>query len=193
VGYYLDKDTEEAYWASAFQTVDDWNRQFFKASATGALTEFYPQASRILLKSKAEAAPLAAPVAEVLHDSTAGGERLLRLRLRSLREAAHLEIILLAGQENDLVSATLMGEPLQLAPVPTKEGVAFYVKLNGLPVTKEVTLEVRLRGGNALRLMLYDQSLQLPAQLVKYAMPPHVIPEQGRESNITVVRKTYTY
>jgi hypothetical protein len=193
VGYYLDKDTEEAYWASAFQTVDDWNRQFFKASATGALTEFYPQASRILLKSKAEAAPLAAPVAEVLHDSTAGGERLLRLRLRSLREAAHLEIILLAGQENDLVSATLMGEPLQLTPVPTKEGVAFYVKLNGLPVTKEVTLEVRLRGGNALRLMLYDQSLQLPAQLVKYAMPPHVIPEQGRESNITVVRKTYTY
>jgi hypothetical protein len=193
VGYYLDKDAEVAYWASAFQRVDDWNRQFLEEAHPGILSDFYPQATRILLKSKGKTAPLAAPVAEVLHDSTAGGERFLRLRLRSLREAAHLEMILLPQQENNLVEAALLGEPLPLAPVHTKEGAAFYVKLNGLPVTKEVTLAVRLRGGNAFRLMLYDQSLQLPAQLVKYPMPPHVIPEQGRESNITVVRKTYTY
>jgi hypothetical protein len=193
VGYYLDKDKEEAYWASAFQTTDDWNRQFFKEATAGALSAFYPQATRILLKSKGEAVPLAAPLAEVLHDSTAGGERHLRLRLRSLREAAHLEMILLPQQENSRVAATLMGEPLQLAPVQTREGTAFYIKLNGLPVTKEVSLALRLRGGNALRLILYDQSLQLPARLVKYPMPPHVIFEQGRESNVTVVRKTYAY
>jgi hypothetical protein len=193
VGYYLDQDTGTAYWASAFLTVDDWNRQFFGEAAPGTLSEFYPQATRIVLKSKGEAAPLAAPVAEVLRDSTAGEERHLRLRLRSLREAAHLEIVLLPGQAHALVQATLLGEPLALVAVPTREGPAFYVKLNGLPVTKGATLALRLRAGNALRLLLYDQSLQLPAQLVKYPMPPHVIPEQGRESNVTVVRKTYTY
>jgi hypothetical protein len=193
VGYYLDKDREEAYWATAFQTTDDWNRQFFEAATPGGLSEFYPHATRMMLKSKAEAAPLAAPVAELLHDSTAGGARHLRLRLRSLREAAHLEMLLLPRDADPAVKASLMGEPLALAPVPTKEGTAFYIKLNGLPVTKEVALAVRLRAGNALRLILYDQSIQLPAQLVKYPMPPHVIPEQGRESNVTVVRKTYTY
>jgi hypothetical protein len=193
VGYYLDKDGETAYWASAFQTVDDWNRQFFK-EALGSPTDFYPHAPHTQLRGKAEAAPLAAPVAEVLHDSTAGGERHLRLRLRSVREAAHLEMILLLREVDALLQATLLGEPLALAPVGTKEGgTAFYVKLNGLPVTKEATLAVRLREGTALRLVLYDQSLQLPLPLVKYPMPPHVVPEQGRESNITVVKKTYTY
>lgn len=155
--------------------------------------DFYLHAPRLLLKSKAVAAPLAAPVAQVLHDSTAGGERRLRLRLRSIRQAAHLEMILMPQQENSLREVILMGEPLPLVPVPTKEGPAFYIKLNGLPVTKEVSMEVRLREGNALRLLLYDQSLQLPAQLVKHPMPPHVIPEQGRESNVTVVKKTYTF
>jgi hypothetical protein len=121
VGYYLDKDKEEAYWASAFQTVDDWNRQFFKEALVSLMT-FIPMPRVCLLNSKAVAAPLAAPVAQVLHDSTAGGERHLRLRLRSVRQAAHLEMILMPQQENSLREVILMGEPLPLVPVPTKEG-----------------------------------------------------------------------
>jgi hypothetical protein len=192
VGYYLDKDNGTARWASPFRTVDDWNRQFFK-NAVVSVTDFYPHALRPQFESKAQAVPLAAPVAHVLLDSTAGGERHLRLRLRSVRDAAHLEMILLVREADALVQATLLGEPLALTPGRAWEETAFYVKLNGLPISKEATLAVRLRAGNAMRLVLYDHSLQLPAQLVKYPMPPHVVPEQGRESNVTVVKKTYTY
>ncbi len=193
VSYYLNADTDEALWASAFERTDDWNRQFFPTPVTGALTEVYPFATRSYLKGKADPLPLQAPSAALVSDRTAGNERILELKLSSPRGAAHLELMLQPHQADTLGTLVLQGEVLPLTPIKTESGLVYFTRLHGLPVSKEVNLQVRLQAGSALRLLLYDQSIGLPPEAVQVQMPAHVIPEQGRESNLTVVRKEYRF
>jgi hypothetical protein len=193
VGYYLDKDQESAYWASAFQTVDDWNRQFFKAATLGALSEFYPQATRILLKSKAEAAPLAAPVAEALHDSTARG-RASPVPPATFRQGSGSPGNDPADPAREYAGTSYPdGRAARAGSGTHHRGYGILREAERVAGHQRSDFVGTPAGRNAVRLLLYDQTLQLPAQLVKYPMPPHVIPEQGRESNVTVVRKTYAY
>ncbi|OKL41102.1 M20/M25/M40 family metallo-hydrolase [Pontibacter flavimaris] len=193
VSYYLDADSGNAWWASRFHATDDWNRQFFPNATTAPLTEMYPHASIQYLKNKAEPLDLPVPQAEVLQDSVAGGERILVLRLHSPRGAAHLELALQAEAPGAIGSIRLAGEDLQLNPIETAEGEVYFTRFHGLPVSKEITLELRLRPDTPLTLHLLDQSIGLPQQLVKTPRPAHVIPDQGRDSNLTVVRKSYTF
>jgi hypothetical protein len=193
VGYYLNADEGKALWASAYLHTDDWNRQFFSGPTTGALTEVYPMAQRLYLKNEAEAIPVEVPVAELRNEAIVAGERILTLRLRSPRGAAHLDLVLQPQQAEGQLEAALNGEALALQPIKTAKDPVYFAKVHGLPETKEVELEVRLKQGSSLRLYLYDISIGLPQQLVRAPMPAHVVPEQGRESNLTLVRKSYTF
>ncbi|WP_187262640.1 M20/M25/M40 family metallo-hydrolase [Pontibacter beigongshangensis] len=193
VSYYLNADSGEAFWVSPFQKTDEWNSQFFPKPTTGSLTALYPFASRTYLLNAADSVAVPVPLAEVLQDSVAGGERFLQVRLSSPRGAAHLELAL-QPQNDSLHSASLNGVSLDLTPVEVAEELPYYfARLYGLPVSKEVVLEVRVKESDQLRLLLYDQSIGLPPQLVKKPMPAHVIPEQGRDSNLLVVRKGYLF
>ncbi|WP_162051486.1 M20/M25/M40 family metallo-hydrolase [Pontibacter pamirensis] len=194
VSYFLNADAGKAYWASAFQVTDEWNQQFFQDSTTtGPLREIYPHAAIEYLKSEAAPLTVPAPVAEVLQDTVIGDERLLRLRLSSPRGAAHLELVLQPQTPDALLSATLAGEDLQLEPIDATQSLVYFTRLHGLPTSKEVELELRLKSGAPLTLYLYDQSIGLPQELVTQPKPAHVVAEQGRESNLTVVRKQYTF
>ncbi|MFT2007182.1 M20/M25/M40 family metallo-hydrolase [Pontibacter sp. 13R65] len=193
VSYYLNADLGEAYWVSPFQKTDDWNQQFFPSPTTGALTALYPFATRTYLLNAAKPVAVPVPVAGVLGDSVAGGKRFLRLKLASPRGAAHLEVVL-QPQQDSLYSAALNEQVLALKPINVEEEPPYYLaRLHGLPVSKEVTLEVQLNQSAKLRLLLYDQHIGLPQQLIKTPMPAHVIPEQGRDSNLMVVRKEYLF
>ncbi|WP_266203276.1 M20/M25/M40 family metallo-hydrolase [Pontibacter kalidii] len=193
VSYYLNADSGNAWWASRFHTTDDWNQQFFPDATTAPLTEMYPHASIQYLKNKAEPLDLPAPTAQVLQDSVAGGTRILRLKLASPLGGAHLELALQAEDPGAIDSIKLAGEDLQLKPVKTDGGEVYFTRFHGLPESKEVTLELRLHPGTPLTLHLLDQSIGLPQQLVKTPRPAHAIPDQGRDSNLTVVRKSYTF
>ncbi|MBC5774252.1 M20/M25/M40 family metallo-hydrolase [Pontibacter sp. KCTC 32443] len=193
VAYYLNSDDQSAYWVSNFAKTDEWNRQFFTAPQIGPLTEIYPDAQRINIKNQAVPVALPVPVAEVLSDSVGGAERLLRLRLSSPRGAAHLEFILQPATPDTLQAVAFNGRELYLHPIPTETTPVYHFRYYGLPLTKDAVLEVRLKKGVPLNLLLYDHTLSLPQELVKQPKPAHVVPEQGRDSNITVVRKTYTF
>jgi hypothetical protein len=193
VSYYLNADDSVAVWASAYERTDDWNKQFFPSPTTGALTEIYPMAARQYLKNEADAIPVEVPVARLVNEGIAPGERVLTLRLRSPRGAAHLDLVLQPTEENGMLGAALNGEPLTLGPMKTAQGPVYFAKVHGLPDSKEVELEVRLKQSANLQLYLYDVSIGLPQQLISQHAPAHVIPEQGRESNLTVVRKSYRF
>ncbi|WP_299759048.1 M20/M25/M40 family metallo-hydrolase [uncultured Pontibacter sp.] len=193
VSYYLNSDTGKAWWATRFANTDDWNQQFFASAAKEPLLEMYPHASIQYLKSEAKAIDIPAPEAKVLQDSVAGNARLLRLRLRSPRNAAHLELALKTQEADALQSIKMAGVELALKPIETAAGKVYFTRLHGLPASKEVILELRLSSEMPLTLHLYDQSIGLPQELVKAPRPAHVIPEQGRDSNLTVVRKSYTF
>lgn len=193
VSYYLNADTGQAFWASAYTLPDMWNKQFFNKPVVEPLKEVYPHAGIPYLKSKAEAVNLLAPVAEVLQDTVIRAERILRLRLTSQRGAAHMELVLQPEPAGALLQASVGGEPLQLEPIKTETGEVYFMRLHGLPVSKTVDLELHLTPKSPLTFSLYDQSIGLPAQLVKQAKPAYVIAESGRDSNLTVVRKSYTF
>ncbi|MEJ8757842.1 M20/M25/M40 family metallo-hydrolase [Pontibacter sp. H259] len=193
VTYYLNADNNRAYWVSNYQTTDEWNRQFFASAETGPLTDIYPHAQREYLKSNAQPINVAAPVATVMSDVVSGDERIIQLKLASPRKAAHLEIILQPTSADTLRAVALNGDVLTLEPIPTQTTPVYHIRYYGLPITKDGMLEIRLKKGEKLNVLLYDHSLAIPQELVKQPMPAHVVPEQGRDSNVTVVRKTYTF
>lgn len=193
VSYYLNTDDSIAVWASAFKRTDDWNQQFFPNPTSGALTEIYPMAAREYLKNEAKPIPVQAPVASLVNEAIAPGERVLTIRLQSPRGAAHLDLVLQPSEEGGMLGAAINGEELTLGPMETAQGAVYFAKVHGLPDSKEVELEVRLKQSSGLQLYLYDVSIGLPQQLVREPMPAHVIPEQGRESNLTLVRKSYRF
>lgn len=159
----------------------------------GALSEIYPMASRQYLKNEAKAIPVEVPTARLVNEGIAVGERVLTLRLLSARGAAHLDIVLQPTEEGGLLGAALNGDSLSLGAIKTEQGQVYLAKVHGLPDSKEVELEVRLKQSSGLQLYLYDVSIGLPRQLMSQPMPAHVVPEQGRESNLTVVRKSYRF
>ena len=198
VSYYLNTDAKRAVWASyGLETIDDWNRQFFATHSTGALTEIFPDipgSNRgTYLKSPAAVITASPPVADILSDVTTGSTRQLTLALRSVRAAANLEATLFTQATGSVKGIRVNGESVVIEAQQTSIGSAFDLLFFGLPVTKEITLTIDLKAGSPLRLLLYDQSIGLPPELVKIPRPAHVVPEQGRGSNLTVIGKTYPF
>jgi hypothetical protein len=65
--------------------------------------------------------------------------------------------------------------------------------LFGLPISKNVALTIELTASSPLRLLLFDQSVGLPPDLVTIPRPAYVVPEQGRMNNLTVIGKAYQF
>lgn len=124
---------------------------------------------------------------------TTGAVRRLALELTSPRGAANLEVTLFAGQAGNIRAVWVNGEPVLVRAQQTTSGPAIDLLLIGLPVRKKMTLTIESTAGSPLRLLLFDQSVGLPLNLVKTPRPPQVVPEQGRLSNLTIINKMYRF
>lgn len=193
VAYYLDADAGKAFWVSSSAYLDNWKKQFFTNAQIHPLTELYPHAQRPQLKNEASLLTLAPPIVQVLSDSVAGEERFLRLHLYSPRQAAHLEFIVQPSAPDAISNLALNKKTLSLTSISAAPGPVYHYRYYGLPVTKDAELEIRLKKDVPLHLLLYDHTLSLPQELIKQPMPPYIAPDQGRESNVTVVRKQYSF
>ncbi|MDB5263217.1 MAG: hypothetical protein JWQ14_2500 [Adhaeribacter sp.] len=193
VGYYLDADKEKAFWASGYTTPDYWNKQFFSQPKLGPLTEIFPVGTQTFLKNPAPVIQAPGPIAEVILDTIYRGHRTLKLQLRSVRQAAHLQIFLLTRNETAMIGASINGEKINNPKKPVAGGYLLSTMLFGLPSSKQLELKVQLQQTESLRLFLYDRSIGLPDALIKIKRPADVIPEQGLNSNITVIKKSYVF
>lgn len=191
--YYLDADQNTALWATARQQLNDWNKQFFPQPELANLAALYPHAQRPYLINTAKALPLPAPTATLLHDSVGADGRTLRLQLQSVREGAHLEVLLQPDNFSAPLLASLNGKTVDLQALDAPTGKVYHLRFYGLPLSKRLYLDLRLPPQNKLHLLLFDHSIGLPSQLVREPMPAHILPEQGRDSNVTVVRKSYQF
>lgn len=193
VSYYLDADSTKAYWASESPALDAWKRQFFPRPTLGKFPEFYPASWRVRMKNTASVLPLPAPTAEVLSDSTNATARTLRLQLRSPRGGSGFEIGLIAPNTADVRALRINDVPVTPSRAPVPGGHQFFIECYGLPLNKTITLTIQARPGVPLRLLLYDESLTLPAALIRAPRPADVVFEQGKGSNQTVVRKSFRF
>ncbi|WP_194853054.1 M20/M25/M40 family metallo-hydrolase [Nocardia sp. SYP-A9097] len=89
VAYALDADHHAAQWLSVLPP-DDWTRTFLSGNAPGApYSALFPSS---VSSGRAEVENLSAPIAEILSDTTASGQRTIRLRLRSTRAATRIDL-----------------------------------------------------------------------------------------------------
>ncbi|MCC9137130.1 M20/M25/M40 family metallo-hydrolase [Pontibacter silvestris] len=195
LSYFFNADTRDAFWASLDKTPDTWSMQYLGADALeGPLTSIYPHASLSYLQAPARLLELKAPEAEVLQDSVAGGRRFIKIQLSSPRQAQHLELILKPEQGSIISAVALNNMPVSLEPLQTPEGDIYYTRLLGLPQSKAATLNLQTSEGSSFNLIVYDQSIGLPLELLQNnPRPKNIIPAPGWYSNTTVVRKTYRF
>ncbi len=187
VSYYLDADEGQAFWVSSFEETDEWNQQFFPYPEVGPLSEIYPFAQRIRLKSPARAINIPAPDVRVLEDTTYRGQRRISLVLRSQREACHMQ--LWVRNRKGVEQVSIDGELLKLSPTPGPGGRYYFWTYFGLPREREINVDMLVSDLGTTELVVIDQALGLPPDLDYTPMPPEIIPGAGNRSNLTVIKR----
>ncbi|MFD3167092.1 M28 family peptidase [Herpetosiphon sp. NSE202] len=113
LAYGLDYDTQRAWWLSSDQVPADWTETLLSAQPESALnTDFYPYSQRGILRNPGPSLALAAPTADIIDDRTTASMRLIRLRIRSPRQAQMIAVYL--GQPTTVLTASLNQQPVDL-------------------------------------------------------------------------------
>ena len=143
---------------------DDWTRQFFaNGYATGRATfspGYYFEQQHDVITAAAPPTELPAPTVTVLESRQQGDQRMVRLQLASPRSApyAHLDLAL----PGELTGATVNGNPVNVADIPTHRRQRFTLLYFGLP-RGGVEVDLTLRGDGAITGTLADYSNGLPS------------------------------
>ena len=188
--YALNGDTGGAVWASVNREPDEWTSQFFKPAERGELREFFPSSSRAHLRAKAPAFPLTPPACEVVEESTDGGLRTLRLRVRSQRQAPTLSFYLEnAGVERGAVN----GKALESRPASGGDA-RWEMRYYGLPA-EGVELVLTVRPNGPLKVRVVDQSYGLAEVGGSgfVARPAGLMPMSQPTSDVVLVSKSYVF
>jgi len=187
--YGLNAGTGAAVWASADAQTDEWTSQFIAQPTRQTLSDFFPMRAPEMLASPAPAAPLEAPLVEVLADERRDGVRALRLKISSPRRASVVTLGVESGAE--VRGTALNGRPIEVAPPAgsRKWGLRYFA----LPAEGiEVTLETK--SNEPLTLKVVDQSYGLPA-LPGAAFkdrPEQIIPAALPFVDSTLVSRSFT-
>ncbi|MBI1318408.1 MAG: M20/M25/M40 family metallo-hydrolase [Candidatus Hydrogenedens sp.] len=132
--YGMNCTTNEAFWISQDKQLDDWLRNFFSdVNDRQSVDEFVYGFGGKALKAAAPLTDAPQPEVDVLSDASEGGKRTLRLKVRSPRKAARIDIALAPGTQ--VYGATLQGNPLGGASGEPQvgEGEAWRARYQGLP------------------------------------------------------------
>ncbi|MGI4873505.1 MAG: M20/M25/M40 family metallo-hydrolase [Janthinobacterium lividum] len=186
--YMLDNDASRAYWVSNMPHADAWTRQFFSAPTFRPLPTLFPGGPLPLLHQQAPRLALAAPVVEVVSDSTLPTGRRLRLRVRPSRPGV-VSLRLVLPRNAHVVR--LAGHVLSQEPEPAAAGT-YTTLLFYAPGPAGVSLDVETAGPGAFEFIVVDRSLGLPAIPTIRPLPATMIPTPGYNSFTTQVKKSFT-
>ena len=154
ISYWLDADTGKASWISFDEKPDNWTSQFLNGHVEAStLRLFNPVDGDSILKAEAPRVQLSPPSIDTLEDSTTGGERRLRLRLVSPRQA---RIIWLQVEKATVLAATIEGRKVQANEVDRRNKTWGIVYLALPPEGIEVDLS--FKASENPQLTLIDQS-----------------------------------
>jgi peptidase M28-like protein len=158
ISYWLDTDTGKASWISFDQRPDNWTSQFLTGRVEAStLRLFNPVDGEAILKAEAPLVQFPAPSIETLEDSTTGGERKIRLRLVSPRQA---RILWLQLEKATVSAATVEGRKVQVNEVDKRNRVWGIVYL-ALP-PEGIELDLTFNASESPQLTVIDQSDGLP-------------------------------
>ncbi|HWS85816.1 MAG TPA: M20/M25/M40 family metallo-hydrolase [Pyrinomonadaceae bacterium] len=132
--YVLNADTGKAIWASSDKKLNEWTSRFIPEDAPrGPISDYMPTPPNMFMlqrgahsywSSQASAVPLDAPHAEMIHDRTDDGTRILRIRVTSRRQATVVSVFVESDtlvesvDVNGLRRRTMPGGPAGTPPGP---------------------------------------------------------------------------
>jgi hypothetical protein len=196
VFYGLNADTNEAMWASADESPDEWTSQFFAASLQRrALNEFYFKNARNFLVGKAPAVPLKASELLSLSESNESSMRLLRLRFVPSEQSS--AAFFFVDPETKVRGALIDGKRINFnadgGHVESNDGWAlrFYSPpAEGLDLTLEIDTTSK-----PMKIQVVEQRYGLP-QIPSWTMrprPDYMMASPYSYSDSTVISKTFSF
>jgi hypothetical protein len=158
IAYWLNADTGKGSWISLDETPDGWTSQFLAGGIEREKIDiFVAPGGESVLKTDAPPLKLSAPEIVTLDDSVSGNERILRLRLTSLR---HADVLWVALEKVTVLRATIGGKKLPSKMVEPKDRLwGFYY---AVPPPDGIELDIAVGLADVPRLTLTDQTNGLP-------------------------------
>ncbi|HEX8150917.1 MAG TPA: M20/M25/M40 family metallo-hydrolase [Pyrinomonadaceae bacterium] len=190
--YVLDASGRKAVWATSDQRPDEWSGLFLTGSPErGRVAENAPESLGEYLNASAPVAELPSPSIEVVEDRREGDSRLLRLRLKSPRRAASINMYL--DPSVKVLDTFVDGRHIKDQPEgEAARGPWEFHYLNAPAEGLELTL--RIDGAGALKGSLLDQAYELP-RLPGVTIPPRperLMPSRFPLSDSTLVIEGFT-
>jgi hypothetical protein len=158
LAYWLNADTGKSSWISLDERPDGWTSQFLTGSIErDKIDIFVTPGGESVLKTGASPLKLPAPEIVTLDDSVSGNERIMRLRLTSLR---HADVLWVALEKVTVLRATIGGKKLPSKMVEPNDRLwGFYY---AVPPPDGIELDIAVGLADAPRLTLTDQTNGLP-------------------------------
>jgi Peptidase family M28 len=158
IAYWLNADTGKGSWISLDERPDGWTSQFLAGRIEREKIDILvAPGGESVLKTDAPTLKLPAPEIVTLDDSVSGKERILRLRLTSLR---HADVLWVALEKATVLRATIGGKKLPSKMVDSNDRLwGFYYAV--LPLDG-IELDIAVGLADTPRLTLTDQTNGLP-------------------------------
>lgn len=154
IAYWLNADTGKGSWISLDERPDGWTSQFLTGGIErNKIDIFGAPGGESVLKTDAPPLKLPAPKIVTLDDSVSGNERILHLRLTSLR---HADVLWVALEKVTVLRATIGGKKLPSKTVEPNDRLwGFYY---AVPPLDGIELDIAVGLADAPRLTLTDQT-----------------------------------
>lgn len=193
--YGWNADTGKAVWATSDRRLDEYTSQVLPQNAEAdELSDYLPLKpifwrSKRFLKSEAPTVALTAPSVTRLDDQVVGENRVVRLRIKSTRQAPVISVSI--DQESGLLGAAVDGKEMRTAAFADDSwGFNYYA-----PPNEGIELKLTLKPNRPVNLRVVDESYGLPEALgLAYKpRPHHMIPTIFPYSNSTLVSKSFVF
>lgn len=189
--YCQNAESKESLWVTSVHYLDRWNKQFFTDATFESLTEIYPHASQIRIKSPAPYMEFPPAEMTVLSDTIIDSLRILRINICSNRRAenAHFFIHKNAGIEELKINGFVLENPDFYS---TYYGGYHLMNYYGM-YEEGINFEIICKMDSKFDLIMVEKKLGLP-QFDEYEkMPNYIVPQAGYSSNMSIIRYDWDF
>jgi hypothetical protein len=190
LNYYFDGDSSRAYWVSEFLEADEWNSQFFQNGVREPLTEIYPHAERLRLKSPAPVISLALPEMEISCDTVIENRRYVELIFTTQREAAFCEIIFI--KDSSLIISSLNNRQIRADAYHNWPLDFCELQYHGLN-THPLSLSLSCSTEDPVEVLIIERKINIREVEGYDPMPAFIIPCTGYNSYQEIVKKSWRF
>lgn len=186
--YSLDGDNQSANWVTNKRHQNEWMQSFFKEIEPTPLNQIYPTWNWNVWQSKAPLVNVPTSTSQLTLDSlTTDNQHFKSINITFNSFVNSIELFLEKG--SDISDIRLNGH--KISSTANKKDDEIYINLFAPPM-EGVNLTLTTKNENQT-IRIVDRAIGLPTQLFPSPMPENMIHGPGGRSNVTLIKKSYTF